>query len=141
MTPLGRELDRKVVQPLILQPARSNGLVKPILVIAITDGEPSGEPRTAILDVVKKAHETLLRTRYGPGAFALQIGQVGKDVRTQRFLSSLDNDPTIGGMIDCTSYYEMEAEEFAAKGVTLTPELWLLKLCIGAIDPTVDEQD
>lgn len=141
MTPLGRELDRKVVQPLILSPARGNALQKPVLVIAITDGEPSGEPRSAILDVVKRAKEALLRTRYGPGAFALQIGQVGKDVKTQRFLSSLDNDPTIGSMIDCTSYYEMEAEEFAAKGVILTPELWLLKLCIGAIDPTVDDQD
>ncbi len=28
------------------------------------------------------------------------------------------------------SYYELEAEEYARKGVTLTPELWLVKLMV-----------
>jgi len=32
--------------------------------------------------------------------------QVGKDPGATRFLSSLDTDPSIGGMIDCTSYFE-----------------------------------
>ena len=27
----------------------------------------------------------------------------------------------IGAMVDATSYYELEAEEYARKGVTLTP--------------------
>ena len=67
--------------------------------------------------------------------------QVGKDQRAQNFLGMLDNDPTIGGMVDATSYYELEAEEYGRKGVNLTPELWLVKLMVGAIDPTYDEQD
>jgi len=29
---------------------------------------------------------------------------------------------------------QLEAEEYARKGVTLTPELWLVKLMVGAID-------
>jgi hypothetical protein len=53
----------------------------------------------------------------------------------------LDNDPTVGGMVDCTSYYELEADEYMRKGVTLTPELWILKLCVGAIDRSYDDQD
>ncbi len=40
-TPLGTSLDRKVLQPLVLGPARSQQLRKPVLVIAITDGESS----------------------------------------------------------------------------------------------------
>ncbi len=40
----------------------------------------------------------------------------------------------MGTSIDATSYYELEAEEYARKGVTLTPELWLVKLMVGAID-------
>ena len=44
-------------------------------------------------------------------------------------------------MVDATSYYELECEEFAKKGVNLTPELWLVKLMVGAIDPTYDEKD
>lgn len=69
------------------------------------------------------------------------ILQVGKDQKAQRFLGILDNDQSIGGMVDATSYYELEAEEYGRKGVNLTPELWLVKLMVGAIDPTYDEQD
>lgn len=38
LTPLGTSLDQKILQPLLLGPARSNQLRKPLLVIAITDG-------------------------------------------------------------------------------------------------------
>lgn len=81
------------------------------------------------------------RSRYGAGAFAIQIAQVGKHMRTQKFLETLDKDSFVGNMVDCTSYYEMEAEEMARKGVTLSPELWLLKMCVGAVDRSYDEQD
>lgn len=67
--------------------------------------------------------------------------QVGKDQKAQTFLGVLDNDPVIGSMVDATSYYELEAEEYARKGINLTPELWLVKLMVGAIDPSYDEQD
>ena len=43
-------------------------------------------------------------------------------------------------MIDATSYFELEAEEYQRRGVVLTPELWMVKLMVGAIDPTYDEQ-
>ena len=47
--------------------------------------------------------------------------QVGKDQRAQAFLGMLDNDPVVGKMVDATSYYELEADEYARKGVNLTP--------------------
>ena len=34
----------------------------------------------------------------------------------------------------CSDVQELEFEEYARKGVTLTPELWLVKLMVGAID-------
>ena len=34
----------------------------------------------------------------------------------------------------CNDVQELEAEEYARKGVNLTPELWLVKLMVGAID-------
>lgn len=37
--------------------------------------------------------------------------QVGRDQRAQAFLSKLDKDPAVGDIIDCTSYFEQEAEE------------------------------
>ena len=66
--------------------------------------------------------------------------QVGKDTDAQAFLGRLDNDREVGNMIDATSYFELEAEEYKQRGVVLTPELWLVKLMVGAIDPTYDEQ-
>ncbi|KAH7424587.1 hypothetical protein KP509_11G014500 [Ceratopteris richardii] len=141
-TPLGTNFDRKVIQPLILGKARSNvAMAKPVLAILITDGEPVGESSDKIIQVIKEAKNSLESTPYGSGAFAIQIGQVGRDVKTQKFLESLDRDPTVGGMIDCTSYYEMEDEEFSRNGIALTPDLWLLKLCVGAIDPEYDAKD
>lgn len=37
-TPLGTSMDRKILQPLVLGPARAGRLQKPILIITITDG-------------------------------------------------------------------------------------------------------
>ena len=141
ITPLGTNLNKKVIQPFVVGQAQSNTMNKPVLTIAITDGEPSGEHRMMIRDVIKNTREFLSKTKYGPNAFALQIAQVGKDEKTQRFLGELDNDPYVGSMIDCTSYYELEAEEFMRKGVDLTPELWLLKMCVGSIDRSYDASD
>ncbi len=78
-------------------------------------------------------------------------------MKAQQFLAELDNDRTIGSMIDAISYYELEAMEYEKKGVTLSPEstsshlmirecrlillVWLVKLCVGAIDKSYDEQD
>ena len=69
------------------------------------------------------------------------IAQVGKDQAAQAFLAQLDKHPEVGKMIDATSYYELEAEEYKRKGVNLTPDVWLVKLMVGAVDPTFDEQD
>ncbi|KAK9856117.1 hypothetical protein WJX84_000316 [Apatococcus fuscideae] len=91
-------------------------LQKPILVITITDGEPTGEPRGSVVNV-------------------------GKDTAAQAYLAQLDNDPEVGRNIDATSYYELEAEEFKRKGLNLTPDVWLVKLMMGAIDSIFDAQD
>lgn len=42
-TPLGTSLDKRILQPLLINPVRKRSLKKPLLVIIITDGEPQGE--------------------------------------------------------------------------------------------------
>ncbi len=141
-TPLGEKLDTKIIQPLVLDQAYRGTMAKPVLVLIITDGVPTDTfPQYRIDNVIIQAKNALRSTRYGPGALAIQIAQVGKDHNTQKFLATLDNHPTIGNMVDCTSYFELEEEEFARKGVNLTPEMWLLKMCVGAIDAEYDEKD
>jgi hypothetical protein len=141
-TPMGTSLDQKILKPLILSPASNKNLKKPVLIITITDGEPTGEDSDTFRRVVKSAAKFLDdNTKYGKRAVAFQLAQVGKDSGAQRFLSGLDDDKSIGKLIDATSYYEMEQEEWKKKGIDLTPELWLLKLCLGAIDPKYDQSD
>ena len=59
----------------------------------------------------------------------VEFAQVGNDQKATRFLEELDNHPQIGGLIDCTSNFELEQAEMARKsGIDLTPEMWLVKL-------------
>lgn len=103
LTPLGTSLRSKVIDPMVVQPAQANRLDKPVLVITITDGQPAGEPHGTVGDVIRYAVEETSRTRYGPGTVAFQFSQVGTDQRARDFLGSLDEDPHIGHLIDCTS--------------------------------------
>ena len=45
--------------------------------------------------------------------------------------------------MDCTSNFENESAEMARANppVDITPDLWVLKLILGAIDPSYDTQD
>lgn len=142
LTPLGTSMDRKILQPLVLGPARAGRLQKPVLVITITDGAPAGEDRYTITKVISNAKRELARTQYGPDAISFQIAQVGEDQKAQAFLAELDNHPEVGELVDVTSSYEMESAEMLAKsGQELTPELWLVKLLLGGIDDSYDEKD
>lgn len=96
LTPLGTQLDQKIIQPMVMGPIRSNALQKPVLIISITDGTPAGEAKEAVYNVIMRTNQELQRTRYGPGAIALQFAQVGNDQKAEAFLSELDNHPVIG---------------------------------------------
>lgn len=104
ITPLGTELRNKVIDPLVLGPARARQLQKPVLVITITDGQPTGEPANAISDTIRYASNELSRMpQYGPGAISFQFAQVGNDQLAREFLGRLDSDPQVGQLVDCTS--------------------------------------
>ena len=103
LTQVGTKLQEKILEPLVLGPARARQLRKPVLVITITDGQPAGESRNQLSNVIRQTINTLTSTQYGRGALALQFAQVGNDMQARQFLSELDEEPDIGGFIDCTS--------------------------------------
>ncbi|GAA6064144.1 hypothetical protein JCM10212_000217 [Sporobolomyces blumeae] len=143
LTPLGTALDQKVLQPLLLSPARSNQLRKPVLIIAITDGAPGGEARDTLSRVIKNAKNQLVQTRYGEDALSMQLAMVGNDMGARKFLEEIDKDPVIGGLVDTTSNYEQEQDDMsnAHPPVDLTPELWLVKMLLGGIHSEYDSHD
>lgn len=141
LTPLGAQLRNKVVEPLIMSKARANALQKPVLVIVITDGQPDNQDD--VFQVVKNSSAELARTQYGKQAISYQFAQVGNDKQATEFLKKLDDDRSIGDLIDCTSNFEAEQDEMARTnpGTELTPDLWLLKLLLGAVDSSYDTKD
>lgn len=103
-TPLGEKLHANVLEPLILKRAHDRQLQKPVLVITITDGQPTDElPQNTLQKVILSAAEQLKRTVYGQGALSLQIAQAGNDQEAMNFLARLDSDPQVGHLVDCTS--------------------------------------
>lgn len=115
LTPLGTSLYQKVLEPLVLRPARAGQLQKPVVVVAITDGQPAGENRDEVFNVISRTDRELGSSRYGRDAISYQFAQVGNDQKAQQFLEVLDNHPIVGGLVDCTSNFESEQEEMMRK--------------------------
>lgn len=67
----------QVIQPILARGMQSRSLQKPILVITITDGEPTGEPRNSIVNVIKQSKNMCMNSQYGPGAITFEFAQVG----------------------------------------------------------------
>ncbi|KAL5358949.1 hypothetical protein BJX96DRAFT_147554 [Aspergillus floccosus] len=143
LTPLGTGLKNKVLDPMVVGPAKVGRLQKPVLVITITDGQPAGEPIDTVANSIRYAVDEVSRTPFGRGAVSFQFSQVGNDNKAREFLRSLDEDPSIGSLIDCTSNFEVEQDEMmrAVPPVHLTRELWCAKLMLGAIDVSYDTKD
>eukprot|EP00208_Stichococcus_sp_RCC1054_P008332 CAMPEP_0206152440 /NCGR_PEP_ID=MMETSP1473-20131121/39327_1 /ASSEMBLY_ACC=CAM_ASM_001109 /TAXON_ID=1461547 /ORGANISM="Stichococcus sp, Strain RCC1054" /LENGTH=348 /DNA_ID=CAMNT_0053549999 /DNA_START=127 /DNA_END=1173 /DNA_ORIENTATION=- len=140
LTPMGEMLEKKIIEPILEKSMAKKTLKKPVLVITITDGEPSERPGK-VQSEIAEAKRHCKRSVYGVGAIAFAFAQVGKDVGAQKFLATLDNDKDVGGMVDCTSYYELEQAECMKKGVNLTPDMWMLKLMVGGFDKSYDHAD
>lgn len=65
-TRLGTALLQKVVDPFVIQPARQGKLQRPVLVVIVTDGEPSKENPETLKWTVLAAKEELRRSKmYG----------------------------------------------------------------------------
>lgn len=130
ITPLGAELRNKVIDPMVLGPARNRQLQKPVLVITITDGQPT-ETDDVVKNVVQYASNELSRMpQYGPGAVSFQFAQVGNDQPARAWLAKIDSDPQVGYLVDCTSseFYEPVCHELTADlAKTMRMKRWKLE--------------
>lgn len=50
-TPLGTAMKHKILEPLVYKKIKKNALKKPLLIISVTDGAPTAEPRDEIVKV------------------------------------------------------------------------------------------
>eukprot|EP00879_Flechtneria_rotunda_P002346 GHRR01002541.1.p1 GENE.GHRR01002541.1~~GHRR01002541.1.p1 ORF type:complete len:321 (+),score=109.78 GHRR01002541.1:331-1293(+) len=80
-TKLATQMENKILRPM----AYNAHMNKPLLIITITDGEPSDKPQDKIISVIQECRQRLVG-QYGPKAVAFQFAQVsykGVDVRPQ----------------------------------------------------------
>ncbi|GAA5853387.1 hypothetical protein JCM9279_005775 [Rhodotorula babjevae] len=142
-TPLGSSLRSKILEPLVYKKVKKHALKKPLLIVIITDGEPTGEPRDTIVKAIVEARNILAKTPYTPDAVSFQLAQVGNDQDARAFLEFIDTHPQVGSLVDCTSNYEIECDNMAKAHppVDLTPTMWLAKLLLGPIHSDYDAAD
>ncbi|KAI9861884.1 MAG: hypothetical protein M1813_004952 [Trichoglossum hirsutum] len=101
-TKLGTMLDRKVVQPMIIQRAKERTLKKPVIVVIITDGEPSENPQI-IGDTIYDCKTNGEVKAYGDAAVVFLVSQVGNSENATAFLRELEADRKVKGMVYCST--------------------------------------
>jgi hypothetical protein len=74
-TKLAAQLEARVLGPRVYHTATGRP-AKPLLVVAVTDGEPTDSPRDRIVSVIKTCVKHVGRLGLGPHAVAFQFAQV-----------------------------------------------------------------
>jgi uncharacterized protein YegL len=72
-TKLATQMEAKILRPM----AYNSRLTKPLLVITVTDGEPTDSPQDKIIDVIQECSRKMQGQGLGPHAVAFQFAQVG----------------------------------------------------------------
>lgn len=135
-TPLGEQLDAKIIRKIVVPVIQSQEIQRPVLVLNITDGTPSSA--NAVKQTILNCRNFCASTKYGENAVAFSFAQIGSDRSATEYLGQLDTDTQVGHLIDCTSEFSIEKEEC---GAGFTEAVWVVKLMIGAVDPAYDSAD
>ncbi|KAI0394330.1 hypothetical protein F5Y17DRAFT_427993 [Xylariaceae sp. FL0594] len=135
-TQIGTQLKKKIIDPLVVKPAQAGRLKKPVLVIIVTDGEPTGEDPGALKSTILYAMHALNKTDYTDAAVAFQIAQVGNDRHARAFIRGLDKDAEVGHHFGNVAEEGIERLEAKAADEDFDHDLWLVKMMVGAVDKT-----
>jgi hypothetical protein len=136
-TKLGHALRQKIHRRFFHKSSSTDSslkMKKPVLVFIITDGAPAGEPENNLERQIRNAREYLDDEGYPPDFFRYQIVQVGRDQHSSEFLQDLKQRFVVEEFVDVSSRYAVEKKELALMGFEPSPELYLIKLLLGAID-------
>ncbi|KAI0411375.1 hypothetical protein F5X98DRAFT_383817 [Xylaria grammica] len=99
---LGTVLRDKIVEPIIAK-AQSRTLEKPVLVLIITDGKPSGENPDTLRDAIHSCKQSADIQYYGSAAVVFIVARLGSSTSAKRFLGEIENDEAIQGMVYCSA--------------------------------------
>ena len=130
-TPTGQKLNRIIKSYLnnLVAAGVDSETVKPLNIIVITDGVPSDDVESVLVNAAKK----LDKVEAEPWQLGVQFVQVGKEPGAKEHLESLDDDlAKLGGgcrdIVDTVPY---------APGVQLSGDM-VLKVVLGAVNKRID---
>ena len=135
-TPMGSNLKLKIFDKIIHPLIQSNELLRPVLIITVTDGIPDSQ--TDVTNNIINIKKYFEKTKYGSNGVAFSFAQIGSDSGATDYLNTLDTHPLVGNIIDCTSEFSIEQKQC---GPGFNESVWVIKLMIGAIDPSYDMAD
>ncbi|KAI0918885.1 hypothetical protein AcV5_001949 [Taiwanofungus camphoratus] len=126
-TQIGTVLRNKILQPLVYDVlASGHQLKRPLLVCAITDGDPSQEETDTFKKEIVACRRTLAASEYGPTAVMFNISQIGNDKNAKAFLDGLRGDTEIRDVLYCTTD-QLDSKFQELKENENKLEEWLLK--------------
>jgi uncharacterized protein YegL len=134
-TPTGTRL-HSILKPYVdsLEKARSVDSVKPVNIIVITDGRPTDDPESIIVQQARK----LDRLEAPPHQVGIQFFQVGNDPKAREALRELDDDlaeQNVRDMVDTATWNDTDD----ASSKTLTADQ-ILKVVLGAVIRKLDRK-
>lgn len=138
MTPMGEQLENKILNKIVLPLLIKGELNRPVLTITLTDGEPTN--KQAVIDTIVKCRDAGLRSKYGEHAMSFSFCQIGEERAATKYLGDLDTHPVVGKLIDCTSSYDIEWNE-CGRNPAFTVGAYMVKLLIGSVDDAYDALD
>ncbi|KAK0557222.1 hypothetical protein OC846_000673 [Tilletia horrida] len=141
-TPMGTALEGKILEKEVYPKLKRDSLRKPVLIIVVGDGRPTGESPDKFRREIKEAKKKSKKSKYGEDAVSFQVAVVGNDAGAREWLEELDADKDVGDLVDVVSDIRTESAQVKrATGVELSQELWALKIMMGSIDSSYDASD
>ncbi|UKZ70763.1 uncharacterized protein TrAtP1_011733 [Trichoderma atroviride] len=125
-TPIGTNLQSKILQPLVYEKIKNGTLERPLLIIIITDGMPEPEDSSMLVNVILECERRLQKNDYPPQTVKFMIGQIGTAKSATKFLDSLRNNQDLSRTTFVTS--ERLDEKFSEyKANEKNVDQWLIE--------------
>ncbi|KAK6349037.1 hypothetical protein TWF730_009797 [Orbilia blumenaviensis] len=102
ITELGKKVNEKIIQPMVIQKMREGRFTKPLIVVVITDGAPTGEGEDAFKDAVINCKGSKEVMGYGEAAVIFIISKIGNDGCAESFLRQLKRCKELSEWVYCS---------------------------------------
>ncbi|KZV92410.1 hypothetical protein EXIGLDRAFT_75908 [Exidia glandulosa HHB12029] len=131
-TEIGTYLRAKILEPMVYSKLEAKTLGRPLLVSVITDGMPSHEVDSALVDAIKECGDKLQAAGFPRESVKFMIGQVGTANQATKFLNALRGNQEIADVAFVTS--DQLDERFAAfKANEADLDRWLIETLFSPI--------